>query len=349
LGELIAYERQRRGLTRVELAALVRRADHALGTDESQIKRWEKGQQPQPAALRVLAVVLERPVEELTALTMQAPSAVLDALELPPAQPADQNYVDSIRATIQRLLGLSSQHGGDEVAPLAARSLHAVRRRLAFGGYSLALTTELQAAAGELAEVAGWLMHDADHQEEARRLNVEALYLLRLAGDRNIELLTLSNMSFIALFQQQPGEALMLARAALDGGHLTNRQQVMFELRRARALAQLGAKSEAIQAAQAAQAFLARLHQVELGSSPQPNTNDVSRVGSGRHGQQVRRNGGRDLPARLDGRRSGTPGSTDRRGTGARSVGTRIPCRPGWVAREEEAAWPAWRGDAGMP
>jgi transcriptional regulator with XRE-family HTH domain len=67
LGELIAHERQRRGLTRVELAALVRRADRTLGTDDSQIKRWEKGQEPQPAALRALAAALGRPVEELTA------------------------------------------------------------------------------------------------------------------------------------------------------------------------------------------------------------------------------------------------------------------------------------------
>jgi hypothetical protein len=35
LGELIARQRQRRGLTRLELAALVRRADHTLGIDDS--------------------------------------------------------------------------------------------------------------------------------------------------------------------------------------------------------------------------------------------------------------------------------------------------------------------------
>lgn len=68
LGELIAQERQRRGLTRVELATLVRRADRTLGTDDSQIKRWENGQVPQPVALRALAAALRRPVEELTAL-----------------------------------------------------------------------------------------------------------------------------------------------------------------------------------------------------------------------------------------------------------------------------------------
>ncbi|TMC10949.1 MAG: helix-turn-helix domain-containing protein [Chloroflexi bacterium] len=65
---MIAHERQRRGLTRVELAVLVRRADRTLGTDDSQIKRWENGQEPQPAALRALAAVLEQPVELLTSI-----------------------------------------------------------------------------------------------------------------------------------------------------------------------------------------------------------------------------------------------------------------------------------------
>jgi transcriptional regulator with XRE-family HTH domain len=68
LGELIARERQRRSLTRRELAELVRKADRSLGTNEKTIERWERGQEPQPAAVRALAAVLERPVEELTAL-----------------------------------------------------------------------------------------------------------------------------------------------------------------------------------------------------------------------------------------------------------------------------------------
>jgi transcriptional regulator with XRE-family HTH domain len=72
LGELIARERQRRSLTRAELAGLVRRADRSLGTDESQVKRWElRGQEPQPAALRALATALELPVDRLAALARQ--------------------------------------------------------------------------------------------------------------------------------------------------------------------------------------------------------------------------------------------------------------------------------------
>jgi transcriptional regulator with XRE-family HTH domain len=75
LGELIAHERRRRSLSREELAALVRRADRAWRTHEKTIRRWETGGEPQPAALRALAVALGRPVEELVGLMRQAPNA----------------------------------------------------------------------------------------------------------------------------------------------------------------------------------------------------------------------------------------------------------------------------------
>jgi hypothetical protein len=53
----------------------------------------------------------------------------------------------------------------------------------------------LQSAAGELAEVVGWLAHDAEAHDLARRMNQESLYFTRLADDRampTIELLSFS-------------------------------------------------------------------------------------------------------------------------------------------------------------
>lgn len=258
LGELVLYERQRRGLTRRELAALVRRADRTLRTNEKAIERWElRGHVPQPPALRALAAVLEKPVEHLVALARQRPDEPMGAaLDMPPTAPADHEYVEAIHATIRHLVGLEVQHGGDDVAPLALRSFQESRRRLALGGHPRELDRDLTAAAGELAEVAAWLLHDADQQETARQLNIEALHLTRLAGDRSIELLTMSNMAFQSLFLRQPGEALLLARSALADDHLTNRQRVIFQLREARALAQLGARSDALRlAAEASSAF----------------------------------------------------------------------------------------------
>ncbi len=259
LGALIAAERQRRGWTRSNLAERVRRAALRDGVDletsGETIKGWElRGHRPQAPALRALSVVLERPVEELTALAGQQPAETkLGGLELlPPVAPADADYIDAVRASIGHLVGLEVQHGGDAVASLAIRYFESVRRRLAAGGHPRHLDRDLTATAGELAEVAAWLAHDADDQAGARKLNMEALYLSRLAGDRSIELLTMSNMAFMALFQRHAGEALILARALRDD-HLTNRLRVIFELREARALAQLGAGAEGIRIAEQAQ------------------------------------------------------------------------------------------------
>jgi hypothetical protein len=78
--------------------------------------------------------VLERPVEQLVALTHQRPVEPIAAtLDMPSTAPADHDYVEAIHATIRHLVGLEIQHGGDEVAPLALRCFQEARRRLAAG------------------------------------------------------------------------------------------------------------------------------------------------------------------------------------------------------------------------
>ncbi|MGH3814047.1 MAG: hypothetical protein ACRDUV_16615 [Pseudonocardiaceae bacterium] len=98
-----------------------------------------------------------------------------------------------------------------------------------------------RATAGELAEVAGWLLYDADRQADVRRMNQEALYFSRLAGDRTMELLTLQNTSMHAGHLGRPREALHLARSVLEShDRLSPRVKTLFLMRKARALAQGG-------------------------------------------------------------------------------------------------------------
>jgi hypothetical protein len=68
----------------------------------------------------------------------------------------------------------------------------------------LAAERDLQSAASELAEVVGWLAYDSEAHDLARRMNQEALYFARLAGDQVIELLTLQNSSMHAASQGRP-------------------------------------------------------------------------------------------------------------------------------------------------
>ena len=51
-----------------------------------------------------------------------------------------------------------------------------MHQQLGTGAYKPAIERDLQAAAGKLAEVAGWLLYDAVRQDDARRMNQEALY-----------------------------------------------------------------------------------------------------------------------------------------------------------------------------
>ena len=103
------------------------------------------------------------------------------------------------------------------------------------------LERDLHSAAGELAEVVGWLAYDAEAHDLCRRMNQESLYFTRLAGDRTIELLTLQNSSMHAASQGHPREALQIARSVLEGDYrLSPRLKALFLTRKARALAQSG-------------------------------------------------------------------------------------------------------------
>jgi hypothetical protein len=72
-------------------------------------------------------------------------------------------------------------------------------------------------------------------------MNQESLYFARLAGDKDIELLTLQNSSMHAAACGRPREALQIARSVLEGDYrLSPRLRALFLTRKARALAQAG-------------------------------------------------------------------------------------------------------------
>jgi hypothetical protein len=113
--------------------------------------------------------------------------------------------------------------------------------QLGSGTYDVSLERDLQSAAGELAEVVGWLAYDAAQHDLCRRMNQESLYFTRLAGDTAVELLTLQNSSMHAASQGRPREALQIATSVLDGPYrLSPRLKALFLTRKARAMAQGG-------------------------------------------------------------------------------------------------------------
>jgi hypothetical protein len=159
----------------------------------------------------------------------------------PPPEYADHVHLASVREHIREIVTLDNRFGGADLVRLSARFFRTLHDHIGAGNYDSRLEHDLQAAAGELAEVVGWLAYDAEEHDLVRRMNQESLYFTRLAGDRTMELLTLQNASMHAGALGRPREALQIANSVLEGGYrLSPRLRALFLTRKARALAQGG-------------------------------------------------------------------------------------------------------------
>jgi transcriptional regulator with XRE-family HTH domain len=226
-----------------------------VGVDRSTVGRWEAGVvTPQPWHRPRLASALGLSLQALAASLESADTTTATPLVVPSllvhqaggaVEPIDTEYIVGIRAQMQQLLAIDAQFGGNEASTQAVRLFHAVHRRIGASRCPPGLQRDLYSTAGELAEIAGWLLYDADQQEAARRINQEALYYLRWAGDRSLELLTLQNMSMQAEYLNRPAEALNIANSVLATNRLTPRVEALFLARQSHALAQRGQQGDA--------------------------------------------------------------------------------------------------------
>ena len=152
--------------------------------------------------------------------------------------------LESITSHIHEIVALDNRFGGADLLRLSTRFFWNLRDQLGTGSYDPRLERDLHSAAGELAEVVGWLAYDAEAHDLCRRMNQESLYFTRLAGDKTVELLTLQNSSMHAAAEGRPREALQIARSVLEGSYkLSPRVEALFLTRKARALAQSGDES----------------------------------------------------------------------------------------------------------
>ncbi len=154
-----------------------------------------------------------------------------------PSLRLDSAYVETLHNRIRELIDLDIQFGGDQSSGVALQLFRSVHRKLGASQCDPAIERDLYAAAGELGEVAGWLLYDAGKHDLVRRINHEALHLSRLAGDHSMELLILQNMSMHAGHLNRPSEALRIARMVLETNTLSPRLEALFHTREARALA----------------------------------------------------------------------------------------------------------------
>jgi hypothetical protein len=234
-----------------------------LGVSVRSVAGWHRkpGTIPAQATRDILDSALERAPDRAkaqfaTLLAGQAEAgqraAAVESFEIPGAslltaspggewEFGDSDYLLSVRAHIREIVALDNRFGAADLVRLSARFFRALHDQLGTGAYDLKIERDLHSAAGELAEVTGWLAYDAESHDLARRMNLESLYFTRLAGDRAIELLTLQNSSMHAASRGRPMEALQIARSVLEGDYrLSSRVKALFLTRKARALAQGG-------------------------------------------------------------------------------------------------------------
>ncbi|MGH6628403.1 MAG: helix-turn-helix domain-containing protein, partial [Burkholderiales bacterium] len=187
--------------------------------------------------------------------TVMPPWGVVSDTNSASVEPIDEAFIISLRTRMRELLALDAQVGGNETSTQALRLFRSAHRRLGVIPCPKKLQRELHATVGELAEIAGWLFYDADQQDAMRRINQEALYCLRWAGHRSLELLTLQNMSMQAEYLNRPNEALCIVQSVREVDRLSPRLDSLFLARGAHALAQQQQRSEAVRTFQKAKAL----------------------------------------------------------------------------------------------
>lgn len=218
----------------------------ALRVDRTTVQRWDRGEvDPQPHQRPRMAKVLQVTHDELDQLLRSDES--LSVTERLPILNGDREHdlAQSIRAVSRRLVVLDNEMNGLPIADVAARAYKSVHRQIGRGDYDHKVERDIQAAAAELAEIAGWALFDAEKQGPARRFNQEALFLAKLSGDRSIELLIMQNMAMQAGWVGRPREELAIARSIIERGKLSPHAEAIFRVREAKGLAGSGQESEA--------------------------------------------------------------------------------------------------------
>jgi hypothetical protein len=231
-----------------------------LGVHARTVANWRGNPDviPRPAVQDILDAALERAPDRVKAqfalLIGEAEASSQEAghlesfeTSLSATSGADiegSELLESMSSHIHEIVALDNRFGGADLLRLSTRFFWNLRDQLGTGGYDPRLERDLHSAAGELAEVVGWLAYDAEAHDLCRRMNQESLYFTRLAGDKTVELLTLQNSSMHAAAQGRPREALHIARSVLEGDYrLSPRVKSLFLARKARALAQSGDES----------------------------------------------------------------------------------------------------------
>ena len=153
--------------------------------------------------------------------------------------------IPSVVRTIERLVALDATSGATSAMPAVREAMRSIPELSADTGTLGARTSDRLAALAELSEVIGWILFDAGSYREAHRMNVRALALAELCGDRWTARFVLLNDSMLKTHTGAPRSALEAAARANGGTRaLPARVGSLVLIRQAHAIALLGGHRE---------------------------------------------------------------------------------------------------------
>jgi Helix-turn-helix domain len=252
-GQLLRLARERAGLTHAAIAPLLA---HAIGRPElspATVRAWERGTVRVPAGVIEAAHLIASVAPPATATATTA--AATDATDSSESRAqAVETVMQSFRDADRRvgggfIYGSVIQYLKREIAP---RLIHS--------------DEELFDAAAALTEMAGWMAHDAGHDDFAQRHFGRALRFSSMTDDVELTAHIHASLSHLAMHQGRPREALQRAQAGLS---LLNRHPhhpaltARLHAMQARALACLRRRADCARALQKAELALDRTHSGE--------------------------------------------------------------------------------------
>ncbi|MFD4834500.1 helix-turn-helix domain-containing protein [Streptomyces uncialis] len=238
VGTNIKRLREQRNWSQAHLARRICIAADVSGDPigRQEVSRYENGRRTPREWLPFVAQALNVSVHTLTE-PCSAPG---------PAAEDSEDITEHARASVAHLLDHDNRFGGDHVATAAVQVWRSGQRTLDTS------SKQHLAAVAELAEVAGWILFDADRQDEARHALLEAHMYARLAGDGPLQWFVLDLVAMHSLHTGRAAEALSISDELLTRPRVPRRVALMAQIRRATALAHAGDRSRALAAIETA-------------------------------------------------------------------------------------------------
>ncbi|MFE9497283.1 helix-turn-helix domain-containing protein [Streptomyces collinus] len=158
---------------------------------------------------------------------------------------------DYVQRSVGYFLEHDNRHGGDHVASAAQQVWRAEQGKL-----DTYADKKKIAGVAEIAEVAGWLLFDANRPKEAREAFIESHLLAKLAGDESMQWFAMDMLAMQDVQDGKAGEALRISEELMSRSKIPARVALLARVRHARALAVAGDKGRALEAMKRAQGAL---------------------------------------------------------------------------------------------